>query len=324
LLACIIPAFLSVRRAPLRAVLALLLSLGPALSIQLLLSLVRNRHLNPRARLLPGAEGRLVEHIRLALGDSYVPALHITPLDQPALGAVAVMHGSGSNKASYSWRLVDVLLGRGLAVLLIDIDGHGDSPRVQSFPGIEQDAVVAVAWLRDRYSWVALSGYSLGGCLAAHAIAQGLKVDALVVNEAPPRLQFDDAAVQREALRLLRPDFWHVLADSSLYHFVRSWGPINIRATISTWALVDQLDLLGSLPRIGTPLLLVYGAADAIVPPAQAEQVRAAKPAHATSHLVPGASHLSLILDAQALAIQADWLEAQFKAQAQAARQVRL
>jgi hypothetical protein len=44
-------------------------------------------------------------------------------------------------------------------------------------------------------------------------------------------------------------------------------------------------------------MLLLYGASDAIVKRAQAEQARRAAPLGATFRLVPGASHLTLILD---------------------------
>jgi pimeloyl-ACP methyl ester carboxylesterase len=313
LVAPIILAVAALRRRPLGGLAALLLTCGPALAAQLLLSLWRNRTLDPTHGLAPGSARRGVEQLQLPADTGYLPAIHVVPAGG-ARAAVAVIHGSGSNKLSYSWRLVDSLIARGLAVLLIDIDGHGENPRPQSWPDITQNAEIAVSWLRARYPRVALVGYSLGGCIAAHAVAHGLAVDALAINESPPQLNFDQLAVRREGLRLLRPDFWHVLADSSLYHFVRAWGPVNIRATISTWELVQHLDLLGSLPRIAAPLLLVYGAADAIVPPAQAEQVRAAMPPQASFHLVPSASHLTQILDPQALALQAAWLEHQLLA----------
>jgi pimeloyl-ACP methyl ester carboxylesterase len=219
------------------------------------------------------------------------------------------VHGSGCNKTFYAWRLVDELLARGMAVLLFDLDGHGASPQVQHWPGTEQNVWAAVGYARARYLQVGLIGYSLGGCLAAHAVAHGLDVDALIVAEAPPRLQFDSRAVRREALALLHPSFWHVLRDSSLYHFVRAWGFTNIRCTIGTHDLIAALDLPRSLPRVAVPLLLVYGNNDAIVPLDQAQTVRECAPPHALFHEAQGASHLSLILDGGALAVIGVWLE---------------
>jgi pimeloyl-ACP methyl ester carboxylesterase len=73
--------------------------------------------------------------------------------------------------------------------------------------------------------------------------------------------------------------------------------------------LIAALDVSGSLTQIDTPLLLVYGASDAIVKPDQAAQVWAVLPAQAAFHLVPGASHLTMILTPRVLQIVGQWLE---------------
>ena len=51
---------------------------------------------------------------------------------------------------------------------------------------------------------------------------------------------------------------------------IKAWEYPPIRAAISTWDLIEALDVCGSLAQIDTPLLLVYGASDAIVKPSQA------------------------------------------------------
>jgi len=168
---------------------------------------------------------------------------------------------------------------------------------------------VAVGWLRERYTCVGLLGVSLGGCVAARAVADGVAVDALAVLEAPPLLHYTQADVYREAAGLARPYLLDIFNDCTAHALIKAWEYPPIRAAISTWDLIAALDVSGSLARINTPLLLIYGASDAIVKPAQAAQVWAALPAHATFHLVPGASHLTLILTPQALQIVGQWLE---------------
>lgn len=308
-----LPVIVNLRRRPWRTLGLLLLSLGPALALQLLLGLWRHSRLDPQRRLFPGADGREVEAVAIPQSQGSMPGLHIRPQGK-VLGAVAVIHGSGCSKSFYSWRLVDELLERGLAVLLVDIDGHGENARPQSWPGIEENPIGAVTFLRERYPFVALAGYSLGGCVAANAVANGLAVDALIVQESPPKLNFGRREVWAEGLLLLRPGFFHVFADSNLYHFVRAWKPQRIRCTISTWDLIDRLDLCGSLARITVPLLLIYGGADAIVPQAQAELVRQAAPPQARFHIAPAASHLSIILDPVALKLTGEWLGDQLAA----------
>jgi pimeloyl-ACP methyl ester carboxylesterase len=132
--------------------------------------------------------------------------------------------------------------------------------------------------------------------VAARAIADGAPVHALVLMEAPPRLQFTRADMWREGQALLRPSTIAIFQDCTAYQIARTWSTTPIRAMISTWDLIDALDLLGSLPRISAPLLALYGDSDAIVKPAQALQVRDALPPGAAFRLVPGASHLTLFL----------------------------
>jgi alpha-beta hydrolase superfamily lysophospholipase len=287
----------------------LALALPPALLLQLAAGSLRNRRLNPLLRLRPGQyDTYSITRRDIPMSRGHLPALHVIPR-AGASAAICVIHGSGCDKTSYAWRLVDALVERGLAVLLIDLDGHGENPRLQSFPAITEDVAAAVAWLRERYIRVGVLGISLGGCVAARAVADGVGVDALVVLEAPPLLNYTQADVYREALALARPYLLDIFYDCTVHAIVKAWEYPPIRATISTWDLIEALDVRGSLARIDTPLLLVYGGSDAIVKPAQAAQVWAAMPEGASFHLVPGASHLTLILTPQALQTIGEWLE---------------
>jgi pimeloyl-ACP methyl ester carboxylesterase len=146
--------------------------------------------------------------------------------------------------------------------------------------------------------------------VAARAAADGVAVDALAVLEAPPVLQFTAADVRREALALARPRLLAIFSDCTVYQIVQTWSSAPIRATINTWDLIAALDVCGSLSTISAPTLLLYGANDAIVKPAQAERVRRAAPAGALFQLVPGASHLTLILLPEVLEQIGDWFAA--------------
>jgi alpha-beta hydrolase superfamily lysophospholipase len=285
----------------------LALAAPPALAIQIAASSRRNLALNPLLQLRPGTyPDRAIERLDIPMSAGALPALHVVPA-AGATAAVCVLHGSGCDKTSYAWRLVDTLVSKRLAVLLIDMDGHGENPRAQSFPQIDENVSAAVGWLRERYARVGVLGISLGGCVAAHAVANGVAVDALAVLEAPPRLHYSQADVYREAAALARPYLLDLFADCTVYHICRAWEYPPIRAAISTWDLIAALDLLGSLPKIGAPLLLMYGGSDAIVKPAQAAQVRAAMPDGATFRLIPWASHLTLILTPRALGSIGEW-----------------
>jgi alpha-beta hydrolase superfamily lysophospholipase len=300
-------ALLRVRGGWRRRGVALALTAPLALLLQIAASSLRQRELNPLLRLRPGRyDDREIVRLDIPMSHEHLPALQIVPRGS-VTAAVCVLHGSGCDKTFYAWRLADALVERGLAVLLIDLDGHGENPRPQSFPEMLADADVAIGWLRERYERVGLIGISLGGCIAARAVADGVAVDALAVLEAPPLLRYTQADVWREGVALAQPRLLGVFSDCTVYHLVRAWSSAPIRATISTWDLIAALDLPGSLPRIAAPLLLVYGASDAIVKPAQAEQVRRTAPAGTTFRLVRGASHLTLILTPSVLRLLGDW-----------------
>ncbi|HEU5099027.1 MAG TPA: alpha/beta fold hydrolase [Roseiflexaceae bacterium] len=290
----------------------LVLTLPPALLIQLAASSLRNQQLNPLLRLRPGDYPQYaITRLDIPMRVGHLPALHVVPTSG-ATAAVCVIHGSGCDKTSYAWRLVDELIERGLALLLIDVDGHGENPRAQSFPAIIEDADVAVAWLRERYERVGLLGISLGGCIAARAVADGLAVDALALMEAPALLRLTQADIDRikrlEATGFARLYLLDLFADCTAYHMYRAWEYPPIRAQISTWDLFEALDLAGSLSKIAAPLLLIYGGSDAIVTPTQAAQVWAAMPEQARFEMVISASHLTMVLTPQALQIVGDWL----------------
>jgi pimeloyl-ACP methyl ester carboxylesterase len=292
-----------------------MLAAVPALLLQAGLSSLRNHQLDPLRRLAPGAHpDRTIEHVDVPMPDGHMPSLHIVP-HAGARGAVCVLHGSGCDKTYYAWRLADTFVERGMAVLLVDLDGHGESPRLQSYPHMLENAAVGVAWLRARYAQVGLVGVSLGGCLAARACTDGLAVDALALLEAPPALFYTREHMWREAAALGAPFLLDLFGESTAYHLgytiydlVRAQGGPRIRCTIGTVELIAALDLLGSLAHISAPLLLIYGGRDAIVRPDQAAAVRAAAPPQARFALIPEASHLSLILHPGALALLGSWM----------------
>jgi pimeloyl-ACP methyl ester carboxylesterase len=299
------------RRAPVRHALTAL----PALIAHAAFASLRNHTLDPLRRLVPGHHAdRHIDRVDIAMETGHMPALHITP-HAPGAMAVCVLHGSGCDKTYYAWRMADAFVSRGIAVLLVDLDGHGESPRIQQFPDMLDNAVRGVEWLHERYAQVGLVGVSLGGCLAARAVADGLAVDALALLEAPPYLHFTPRHVRREALALGAPFLLDLFGESTPFHLgatiydlVRVQRVPRIRCTIGTVELIAALDLAGSLARITAPVLLVYGERDAIVRPDQAALVRGAAPPHALFVTIPEASHLSLILHPGALERLGSWM----------------
>lgn len=297
-----------------RGVLALLLAFVPALLLQVGVAAVRNYRLNPRRLIEPGQTStRRIERLDVPGRHGAVPALHLVP-HGGSPHVVCVAHGSGSDKYFYSWDLSAALLQQGMAVLLIDLDGHGESPRPQNYPQTVESFADVVVWLRERYARVSVVGRSLGGCIAAHTGAQLARPDALVVIGSPPFLHLSRDQVRREARGLLRPTVFNQFRYGSAYHLVRAWTTTpKQRSEIATDTLIRTLDLAGSLRQIGSqqpplPLLLIYGQQDALVPPAAVDQVQQAMPPWATLHRLPSATHLSTMIDARTLRLVSTWL----------------
>ncbi len=296
---------------------AMLATLALAGPLQAGLASLARPGLNPKRQLLPGDYAdRTVQQVDIPGGYGPVPALLIAPKGGARAG-VCVAHGSGCDKTFYAWRLADALVGRGLAALLIDLDGHGESPRPQAFPAIVEGVCGPARWLRERYGRVGLLGMSLGGAVTARAVAEGAPCDALALWEAPPRLRLDLAEYRRaqvaEALRVARPPLIHLFRDGTLYHIVRGWRTSGIRARIGTWDLFDALDLLCSLGRVRgradrPPLLLVYGGRDAVLHRGADAEVRAATAGWGEFHLLPRATHLSLPIEPETIRLTAQWM----------------
>lgn len=287
----------------------------PALIVQCVLATLRRRRLDPRQQLRPGHyRDRLIIRLDVPARQGPVPALHIVPLGG-ARTAIIVTHGSGCDKTFYAWRLVDTLIKRGMAVLLIDLDGHGESPRPQSFPQMVDSVADPIGWLQQRYERVGAIGMSLGGAVLARAVADGASVDALALWEVPPRLRLDAYAYRqvqiREALAIIQWRMLHLFHDGAIDHVIKAWQTSGIRATISTWDLFDALDVPGSLRTLAVlkpPTILVYAGRDAIVPPEAAAEIADLARGWAEYHLLPFASHISLPIDLVCIRLTADWL----------------
>ncbi len=294
---------------------ALLLLLPPALVLQGGLACLRNWQLDPRRRLRPGNYAdRQIIRIDLPTALGPVPALYIAPHTHTDM-AVCYVHGSGCDKVFYTWELADAFVERNMALLLIDLDGHGESPRPQAFPDLLHGVRGAVGWLRERYQRVGVMGLSLGGCVAARAVAEGMTVDALVIVEAPVYLHMESHHYRQETLLVFQPAVLRQLQYGSPCHLIRTWTDTpRIRGVIGTQPLIAALDLPGSLHHLAErppdtpPLLLVYGGRDAIARPDQAAQVRQVQPAWAAFHIFPSSSHLSLAIDPRMFKLTGDWL----------------
>jgi pimeloyl-ACP methyl ester carboxylesterase len=101
--------------------------------------------------------------------------------------AVAVMHGTGSNRVGVADH-ARLLARHGYGVLIFDFHGHGESDgRSTSLPSrFQQDADAALAYLHGRPDVrdgrIGVVGVSLGGEVAVHAAARDRAWRAIVLE----------------------------------------------------------------------------------------------------------------------------------------------
>jgi uncharacterized protein len=175
--------------------------------------------------------GHVLDHVdtRLRSVDGTVLAGTYLPGPAPTPAAVLLLHGFAANRRKPAYaRLADGLAGR-VAVLALDLRGHGGSDGRSTLGDREaEDVLAGVAWLRRfGHQRVVLLGMSMGGTAALHAASRGAEVHGVIAVSAPARFRDPphegpmkrlhaiwESPLQRRAMqamvgvRLAGPDAW--------------------------------------------------------------------------------------------------------------------
>jgi alpha-beta hydrolase superfamily lysophospholipase len=193
----------------------------------------------------------------------------------------------------------EYFLARGMATLAIDGPGQGESEyELPIEPAYEKVATAAVDYLRSRADVdperIGLFGVSLGGYYAARAAAYEKRLKAVVALAGPYRFDLD----------------WDDLPAQTRATFQARSGAKSAEAARARAA---ELTLEAAAAHIETPLLIVGGGRDAIVP--AHHQERLAKEAK-TAELViyPDGSHGVTNRAYESRSRMADWLSARLRA----------
>jgi uncharacterized protein len=164
----------------------------------------------------------------LSLVSWYLPPVSGRPV-------VLYLHGNGGH-IGYRAERLRCFAGEGYGVLLLEYRGYGGNPGKPSEEGFYADAEAATAFL-DRQAIapgrIVLWGESLGSAIAVYLAAE--RTVAGVVLEAP----FTSAVAVAQ---------WH-------YPFVPA-----------TKLMRDRFDALSRIGRIDSPLLVLHGGRDTVVP----------------------------------------------------------
>jgi fermentation-respiration switch protein FrsA (DUF1100 family) len=216
----------------------------------------------------------------LAFGSADGERLHgwwITTERAPPAGDILFCHGNGGNIAD---RLIDaqLLTGAGFNVLLFDYRGYGRSTGRPDEEGTYRDALAAREALvsqpeRDPGGVVYL-GESLGGAIALEL--------ALL---APPRGL------------ILQSTFTSVRAIARLHYRVVPSGLVP-----------DAYPSIGRIGRLRTPVLVLHGDRDEVVPLSQGRELFEAAPEPKRMHVFGGLGHSDLVAAGPEYArVIADW-----------------
>jgi len=220
-------------------------------------------------------------------------------------------HGTGA--ATHSWRALAPLLAQHFTVVAPDLPGHGftDTPAKArlSLPGMAKSLQGLLQALNMTPALA--MGHSAGAAILARMTLdrqiapRGLISlnGAFVPLEGVPGQMFSPLAKLLVGLPLLPQFFaWRAKDDAVVGGMLESTGsriepqgvalygrmirnPAHAAAALGMMAQWDLHPLLRDLGRLDVPLLLVVGANDRAVPPAQAERIR---------DMVPGASLISM------------------------------
>lgn len=234
-----------------------------------------------------------------------------------------LLHGTGAS--THSWRDLAPLLAREMAVLAMDLPGHGFTgpaagrqSQPHSLPGMARalDALLREMDLRPAL----MVGHSAGGAIGVRLCLDGCKPARVVGLNAAllplsglagqlfspvaklmslgtlvPRL-FSRRATDPAVLdRLLRGTGSQIdEAGRALYQRLVS-DPGHVAGALAMMAHWDLPSLAQDLGRLRTPLDLIVGTQDATVPPSQAEEVLARLPADLAARCIrlAGLGHLA-------------------------------
>ncbi len=222
--------------------------------------------LPPVEAVLPSSEAvTFVTDDGLSLHGWFVPPLP-RPRGGQAAYAVLVFNGNAGNR-EMRVPLAEALADAGMAVLLFDYRGYGGNPGRPSERGLVADARAAVEYLARRQdvdpTRIVYFGESLG---AAVAVA--------LADERPP------------AALILRSPFTS-LVDMAGVHY--PFLPAGL-------LLKDRFSSIEKVGRLTSPLLVIVGENDSVVPVEQSRRLYETATATARFVQIDGADHNDYVL----------------------------
>ena len=255
--------------------------------------------------------------------------------DGPPRGRVLLVHGLGEHMGRYA-HVAEQLRSWGFTVRGYDHYGHGRSagPRgdMVNARGLMGDLACMIDVTRQlslaQDKPLILLGHSLGGLIAAHAVATQLRpVDGLVLSS--PALATSANFVQKMLLAVLPQLAPHLCVDNGLKaHFVARDAQVvqayladplvhrRISAGLAQWIMTQAPLTLAQATQWRVPTLLMFAQDDHLVDPAGSAQFAALAPDCLSSRCFEGMYHEIFNDPDKALVFDClkAWLDAHFSA----------
>ena len=194
-------------------------------------------------------------------GDGVVITGWYAPPARSNAGTVVLFQGNAGTLADRAAK-ARVLLDAGFGLFLVGYRGYGGNPGTPSEQGLYADGRAVLAWLSVRGvppNRLALYGESLGSGVAVQLAGEQSGLGALIL-EAP-------------------------------FTRLAELAPPIIGSSLAGVLMSDHFDNLAKIRHIATPLLVIHGEQDDIVPAAMGRRLLAAAPAGAEGMFPPQAGH---------------------------------
>lgn len=196
-------------------------------------------------------------------------------------GVILLVHSIRSNRVEMLSR-ARFLNEQGYGALLIDLQGHGETPGDRITFGVREseDVEAAAAWLRNTFPGerIGAIGVSLGA--AAIVLAKNpLQWDAVVLESLHPTIE---EAVENR-LRLHLGEFGPVFSPLLLWQ-------LSFRLDVSP----ADLNPISRIADLNSPLLLISGTDDQHTKVAETERLFAAARQPKEMWIVPGGGHFNM------------------------------
>ncbi|HKP76731.1 MAG TPA: alpha/beta fold hydrolase, partial [Longimicrobiaceae bacterium] len=240
---------------------------------------------------------------------------------------VVAVHGAGNDALYPQLALFQALVAHGVEVFAFDVDGHGAGSTTVFSPDAVRTCVAAAVDEAERGRPALplhLLGHSFGGSLVLAALADGAvphAVSAIAISS-PMAVALDARVALAELRGFLRLTTLGQRRHYGWWGMVPAVGRLKrraypIRGAVEPGAsfayvaaiqqLLARLDLERTAANVGVPVLLVYGAADRLVPAAHGRRLAGLIP-RAEMVDVPRGSHWTTAFADATLTAVAGWI----------------